>query len=48
MDDKQDSEKLHNAVADPSRRDFIALSVAAGLAPRLVRRSPRSQLWRPT
>jgi len=32
MDDKQDSEKLHNAVADPSRRDFIALSVAAGLA----------------
>ena len=32
MDDKQYSEKLHNAVADPSRRDFIALSVAAGLA----------------
>jgi len=32
MDDKQGSEKLHNAVADPSRRDFIALSVAAGLA----------------
>src|SRR6202795_2618254 len=32
MDDKQDSEKLHNAVADLSRRDFIALSVAAGLA----------------
>jgi len=32
MDDKQDSEKLHNAVADPSRRDFIAMSVAAGLA----------------
>jgi carboxymethylenebutenolidase len=32
MDDKQDSEKLYNAVADPSRRDFIALSVAAGLA----------------
>ena len=32
MDDKQDSERLHNAVADPSRRDFIALSVAAGLA----------------
>ena len=32
MDDKPDSEKLHNAVADPSRRDFIALSVAAGLA----------------
>jgi carboxymethylenebutenolidase len=32
MDDKQDSEKLHKAVADPSRRDFIALSVAAGLA----------------
>src|SRR5438445_4413813 len=32
MDDKQDSEKLHNAVADPSRRDFIALSVTAGLA----------------
>src|SRR2546430_2112201 len=32
MDDKQGSEKLHNAVANPSRRDFIALSVAAGLA----------------
>ena len=32
MDHKQDSEKLHTAVADPSRRDFIALSVAAGLA----------------
>jgi len=32
MDDKQDSERLYNAVADPSRRDFIALSVAAGLA----------------
>ena len=32
MDDKQDSERLHNAIADPSRRDFIALSVAAGLA----------------
>ena len=32
MDDKQDSEKLHKAVADPSRRDFIAMSVAAGLA----------------
>jgi len=32
MDDKQGSEKLHNAVADPSRRDFIALSVTAGLA----------------
>jgi len=32
MDDKQDSEKLHNAAADPSRRDFIALSMAAGLA----------------
>src|ERR1700738_1376996 len=33
MDDKQDSEKLHKAVADPSRRDFIAMSVAAGCAP---------------
>src|SRR6202030_1590367 len=32
MGDKQDSEKLHNAVADPSRRDFIAMSVAASLA----------------
>jgi len=32
MDDKRDSEKLHDAVADLSRRDFIALSVAAGLA----------------
>src|SRR4030088_1422278 len=32
MDDKQDSEKLHKAVADPSRRDFIAMSVAAGFA----------------
>jgi carboxymethylenebutenolidase len=32
MDDKQDSEKLHRAVADLSRRDFMALSVAAGLA----------------
>src|SRR2546427_7000404 len=31
MDDKQDSEKPHKAVADLSRRDFIALSVAAGL-----------------
>jgi carboxymethylenebutenolidase len=32
MDDKQDSEKLHKAAGDLSRRDFIALSVAAGLA----------------
>ena len=32
MDDKQDSEKLHKAVPDLSRRDFIAVSVAAGLA----------------
>jgi carboxymethylenebutenolidase len=32
MDDKQDHEKPHKAVADPSRRDFIAVSVAAGLA----------------
>ncbi len=32
MDDKQDSKKRDDAVADPSRRDFIALSVAAGLA----------------
>jgi carboxymethylenebutenolidase len=32
MDDKQDSEKLHKAVTDLSRRDFIAVSVAAGLA----------------
>src|SRR6202023_3726802 len=32
MDDKQDSEKLHKAVADPSRRDFIAMSVASGFA----------------
>jgi carboxymethylenebutenolidase len=32
MDDKQGSEKLHNTVVDPSRRDFIAMSVAAGLA----------------
>jgi len=32
MDDKQDSEKLHKAVADLSRRDFMAFSVAAGLA----------------
>ena len=32
MEHKQDSEKLHNAVADLSRRDFIALSVAASLA----------------
>jgi carboxymethylenebutenolidase len=32
MDDKQDSEKLHEAVDDLSRREFIALSVAAGLA----------------
>ena len=32
MDDKQDSEKLHNDGADLSRRDFLALSVAAGLA----------------
>jgi carboxymethylenebutenolidase len=32
MDDKQDSEKLHKAVTDLSRRDFMALSVAAGLA----------------
>ena len=32
MDDKQDSEKLHRAVTDLSRRDFIAVSVAAGLA----------------
>src|ERR1700693_3918256 len=32
MDDKHDSEKLHKASADLSRRDFLALSVAAGLA----------------
>ena len=32
MDDKQDSEKLHKGGADLSRRDFLALSVAAGLA----------------
>ena len=32
MDDKQDSEKLHKAVTDLSRRDFMALSVVAGLA----------------
>ena len=32
MDDKHDSEKLHKAGADLSRRDFLALSVAAGLA----------------
>ena len=32
MDDKQDSEKLHKAVTDLSRRDFIAVSVAASLA----------------
>jgi carboxymethylenebutenolidase len=32
MDDKQDSEKLHKDGADLSRRDFLALSVAAGLA----------------
>src|ERR1700694_5010347 len=32
MDEKQDPEKLREAVADLSRRDFIALSVAAGLA----------------
>src|ERR1022692_142644 len=32
MDDKQDSEKLHATAADLSRRDFIALSVTAGLA----------------
>jgi carboxymethylenebutenolidase len=32
MDDKQDSEKLHKAVTDLSRRDFIAVSMAAGLA----------------
>jgi len=31
MNDKQDSEKLHEAAADLSRRDFIALSMAAGL-----------------
>ena len=32
MDDKHDSEKLHKDGADLSRRDFLALSVAAGLA----------------
>jgi carboxymethylenebutenolidase len=32
MNDKRDSEKPPEAVADLSRRDFIALSVAAGLA----------------
>jgi len=32
MDDKQDSEKLHKDGTDLSRRDFLALSVAAGLA----------------
>ena len=32
MDDKRDSKKLDEAATDLSRRDFIALSVAAGLA----------------
>jgi carboxymethylenebutenolidase len=32
MDDKRDSKKLDEAVTDLSRRDFIALSVAGGLA----------------
>src|SRR5436309_7183029 len=32
MDDKQDSEQLHKDGADLSRRDFLALSVAAGFA----------------
>src|SRR5881396_3478420 len=32
MDDKQNSGKLHKDGADLSRRDFLALSVAAGLA----------------
>ena len=32
MDDKQDSAKLHKAVTDLSQRDFLALSVGAGLA----------------
>ena len=32
MDDKRDSEKLHKDGADLSRRDFLALSVAAGFA----------------
>src|SRR5436190_12580868 len=32
MDDKHDSEKPHKAAVDLSRRDFMALSVAAGLA----------------
>ena len=32
LDDMRDSEKLDVAVTDLSRRDFVALSVAAGLA----------------
>src|SRR5256886_10722360 len=32
MDDKQDSEKLHRDRANLSGRDFLRLSVAAGLA----------------
>ena len=32
MDDKRDSEKLHKDGADLSRRDFLALSIAAGFA----------------
>jgi carboxymethylenebutenolidase len=32
MGDKRDSKTLDEAVTDLSRRDFIALSVAAGLA----------------
>src|SRR5436190_3375293 len=32
MDDKQDSEQLHKDGADLSRRDFLALSAAAGFA----------------
>src|ERR1700687_610430 len=32
MDEKQDSAERHKPVADLSRRDFMALSVAAGLA----------------
>ena len=32
MDEKHDSEKVHEGMPDLSRRDFIAMSVAAGLA----------------
>ena len=42
-DNQHDSEKHEEASSDLSRRDFIAMSVAAGVVPRWVRHQPPLQ-----